>query len=78
MAKTQNKAKDDMANKTFEEKMLILDETIAKMENKDISLEESFELYNSGMELLKQCNADVDSIEKKVLVLKKDGEFNEL
>lgn len=54
-----------------------LEEVIGKMEGTDITLEQSFELYNQGMELLKKCNQAIDSVEKKVLVLDEDGDTHE-
>ena len=54
-----------------------LEEVIGKMESTDITLEQSFELYNQGMELLKKCNQAIDSVEKKVLVLDEDGDTHE-
>ena len=47
------------------------------MEQEDISLEESFQIYKNGMELLKKCNQSIDMVEKRVLVLNEDGETNE-
>ena len=47
------------------------------MEQEDISLEESFQIYKEGMELLKKCNQAIDKVEKQVLVLNEDGESNE-
>ena len=46
----------------------------ADMEKSDITLEESFTLYNEGMQLLKQCNETIDAVEKKVQVLDENGE----
>ena len=46
-------------------------------EREDISLEESFRIYQEGMELLKKCNLEIDQVEKKVLVLNEDGESHE-
>lgn len=60
--------------KAFEQ----LEETIAKLEQEDVSLEESFEIYQSGMKLLKQCNESIDRVEKQVLVLQEDGTTYEL
>ena len=42
-----------------------LEEVTADMEKSDITLEESFALYNEGMQLLKQCNETIDAVEKK-------------
>ena len=54
-----------------------LEETVAALEQEDISLEESFQIYKNGMELLKKCNQSIDMVEKRVLVLNEDGETNE-
>ena len=54
-----------------------LEETVLALEQEDISLEESFQIYKSGMELLKKCNQAIDQVEKKVLVLNEDGETHE-
>ena len=54
-----------------------LEEVIGKMEGTDVTLEQSFELYNQGMELLKKCSQAIDTVEKKVLVLDEDGEKHE-
>ena len=54
-----------------------LEGLIGKMEGTDVTLEQSFELYNQGMELLKKCSQAIDTVEKKVLVLDEDGEKHE-
>ncbi len=54
-----------------------LEAVIRQMEEADTSLEESFELYNKGMTLLKKCTQTIDEVEKKVLVLDENGETHE-
>lgn len=54
-----------------------LDEVVQKLEGEDVSLEESFQLYHTGMDLLKVCNEKIDTIEKKMLVLDENGEQHE-
>jgi len=54
-----------------------LNETIEKLESQDITLEESFQAYKKGMELLKKCNETIDQVEKKVLVIDESGNLNE-
>lgn len=54
-----------------------LETVIQDMEKDDVSLEDSFELYNRGMTLLRKCNQAIDKVEKKVLVLDEDGETHE-
>lgn len=61
----------------LEEAFEQLEETVAALEQEDISLEESFQIYKNGMELLKKCNQAIDQVEKKVLVLNEDGETHE-
>ena len=54
-----------------------LEEVIGRMEGEDVSLEESFELYSRGMNLLKQCSQAIEKKKKKVLVLDENGETHE-
>ena len=61
----------------LEEMFKDLEELIGKMENEEITLEQTFDLYNNGMELLKKCNVSIDEVEKKVLVLDENGETDE-
>ena len=51
-----------------------LDETLEKLGEEDISLEDAFGLYKEGLELVKECNEQIDRVEKKLLVLSQDGE----
>lgn len=62
---------------SLEEAFSTLDETIEKLESQDITLEESFQEYKKGMELLKKCNETIDQVEKKVLIIDESGELNE-
>lgn len=59
---------------SLEEKFAKLEKTVKQLEQEEISLEESFHLYKEGMELLKQCNEDIDKVEKQVLLLNAEGE----
>ena len=54
-----------------------LESTMKKMEEEDISLEESFQLYHQGMDMLKACNNKIDKVEKKMLLLDEEGEEHE-
>ena len=55
-----------------------LEETIKKLEQEDISLEESFELYKEGMDYVKLCSETIEQVEKKVLMLNQEGKLDEL
>lgn len=61
----------------LEEAFEQLEKTVLALEQEDISLEESFQIYQKGMELLKKCNQAIDQVEKKVMVLNEDGETYE-
>ena len=61
---------------TLEENFKELEETIHQLEGKDVSLEQSFELYKKGMDLVKDCNDQIDRVEKHILQLKENGEIS--
>lgn len=70
--------KQEMENKeNLEEMFQNLEVVIKEMEESDVTLEHSFDLYNKGMTLLKKCSKTIDEVEKKVLVLDEDGETHE-
>lgn len=54
-----------------------LEEVIGKLEGEDVSLEESFRLYQEGMTLLNRCNGTIDRVEKKVLILDENGDTHQ-
>ena len=62
---------------TLEEAFDRLDVMVERLETRGIPLEESFQIYKEGMELLKKCNDKIDTVEKKMLQVDKDGEFSE-
>lgn len=62
---------------TLEEKLAKLDAMTEQLRKEDITLEESFSLYKDGMELIKQCNTDIDRVEKQVQILNADGQVTD-
>ncbi|MCB7303518.1 exodeoxyribonuclease VII small subunit [Bariatricus massiliensis] len=62
---------------TLEELFQSLDDVVEKLEEGETSLEESFRLYQKGMEMLKSCNDKIDAVEKQVLILEENGETHE-
>ena len=54
-----------------------IEEVIAKMEEKDVTLEESFNLYQSGIEKLKSCNEILYCVEKKMQMMNAQGELQD-
>lgn len=63
---------------SLEEALEKLDETIAKLQSEEVSLEESFQLYKDGMDYVKICSEIIDMVEKKVLMLNQEGSLDEL
>ena len=63
-----------MEDKTFEQKMLRLEEIVAKLEKGDVPLSDSLALFEEGSHLLKTCNALLDTAEQKVVQLKKGSD----
>ena len=61
----------------LEEAFAKLEEIVGELEQEDISLEQSFQTYRAGMERLKRCNQALDQVEKQVLVLNENGEWDE-
>lgn len=61
--------------KTLENQFDELEEIITKMEDKEVSLEESFDLYEKGMKILKECNAKISKVEKKISKMNENGEI---
>lgn len=66
-----------MKKQTLEGAFAQLEAVIERLESEDISLEESFQAYSEGMELLQFCNASIDTVEKKVLKMNENGELDE-
>ena len=62
---------------TIEESIKELDLIVQRLENREISLEDSFVMYQKGMELLRQCSGKIDTVEKKMLKINEDGGLSE-
>jgi exodeoxyribonuclease VII small subunit len=59
--------------KTLEQSFEMLNQIMEDLEKEDVSLEDSFRLYQDGMKLLKECNDSIDKVEKKLMILEEDG-----
>ena len=70
-------AEETDKKENLEEMFQDLEKVIKDMENSDVTLEQSFDLYNRGMNILKECSRTIDEVEKKVLVLDEDGATHE-
>lgn len=76
MGKDRN-SEQTSQEETLEEVFAQLDDLAEKLEDKETSLEGSFNLYKQGMELLKFCSDKLDTVEKKMLQMNEDGTFSE-
>ena len=66
-----------LEERSLEENFKYLETLIASLEKSDISLEDAFAAYSEGMKVLKDCNAQIDRVEKKVLKIAENGELEE-
>ncbi|MDO4616522.1 MAG: exodeoxyribonuclease VII small subunit [Lachnospiraceae bacterium] len=73
----ENNQKEPLQELTVEESFAELDSLVQQMESGGPTLEESFRLYERGMQLLKHCSEKIDLVEKKMLQISEDGELIE-
>lgn len=69
--------KEEARQPGLEENFARLEKTIELLEDENISLDEAFRVYSEGMALLKQCNDQIDRVEKQVLKLTEEGKLEE-
>lgn len=62
---------------TLEESFISLEKIIDNLENGQLSLDESFKMYNEGIKLIKNCNIQLDKVEKQIIILDQKGELCE-
>ncbi|MBR5509466.1 MAG: exodeoxyribonuclease VII small subunit [Lachnospiraceae bacterium] len=61
----------------LEEAFETIEELLEKLGSREVSLEESFVLYQEGMNLLKKCNEKIDRVEKQMLLIDEEGQIHE-
>ncbi|MGB4346951.1 MAG: exodeoxyribonuclease VII small subunit [Burkholderiaceae bacterium] len=57
---------------SFEEAMQELEQLVARMEAGELPLEASVAAYQRGSELVKQCTAQLEKVERQVKILESD------
>lgn len=62
---------------TLEENFAKIEAILSDLERSDISIEDAFNKYCEGVELLRKCDESIDKVEKKVLKLMEDGKTEE-
>ena len=77
MKDEEQKKEQDEQELSLEEAFVQIEEVIAHLETEEITLEESFQEYNRGMQLLQHCNNAIDRVEKKVLQINESGGLDE-
>ena len=70
----ENRMVKFMAKNNIEENFKELDEILEKMQDEEVSLDESFEMYKKGIEIVKDSNEQIEKIEKQIEVLEEDTE----
>jgi len=50
-----------------------LEAVLNEMEQGELTLDESFEKYKEGMELLNKCNTMLDKVEKQIVIIDDNG-----
>ena len=69
---------DNKNEKTgLEERFSMIEDILGQMEDENVTLDQSFDLYKQGIDQIKAANADLDRIEKAMLVMNEDGELEE-
>ena len=75
MAKKKETAEQEQFQ--LEEAFDRIEALLEKLQDKDVTLEESFGLYQEGMGLLKLCNENIDHVEKQMLQIDEEGQIHE-
>lgn len=76
MNKEQTANVQDEQESTLDQVLAELDQILNDMEGEN-SLEETFQMYHKGIDLLKTCNDKIDRIEKQIQILDEEGNTHE-
>ncbi len=68
---------EENKERSLEERMDDLEQLIEKMEDDNISLDDSFALYKQGLAEIQAAGDMLDEMEKAMLVLTQDGALEE-
>lgn len=71
----QDSEKQNATGRDFEAKLAELEEIVKKLES-DVSLEDGMALFQSGLDLTKECIADLNETQKSIDKLK--GELDKI
>ena len=65
----------DPSIKDFESALAELDAIVKKMEEGDLTLEKSMELYERGLQLSRFCHSTLEAAERRIELLNERGEL---
>ena len=74
MEKGEKMEEKEKNNITIDDGFTQLNELLRLMENEDTGLEDSFDLYQKGVELVKMLNEKLDNVEGKLTEADSDNE----
>ena len=58
---------------SLEETMKILEETVEKMESGELSLDQSIDVFEQGVKLIRHAHKTLDGYEQRISLLKKEN-----
>lgn len=70
-----NNGQKGVKEEKLEDIIAQVEQCIARLEDPQASLEDSFRYYEQGVAKLKLCNEKVEQIEKKMLMINSQGEL---
>jgi len=73
----KNEAKNDITKLSFEEAIKELTGIVSKIEQGQISLQDSLQQYERGMALIKQCRTILQQAEKRIEKISQEKEIEE-
>lgn len=62
-----------MTNNTIEQNFEKIEDIIDAMQSEDITLDKSFDLYNEGLKLIKDCNEKIEKVETQIKIIEKEN-----
>src|SRR5262245_20920319 len=68
------KMKNDEQPKSFEASLEALEKIVQQLENGDLPLEKSLELFEDGIRLSRQCQERLNQAERRIEVLLRDNQ----
>lgn len=68
-----------MSSLNFEKALIRLEKIINKLENEELSLDESLKIFEEGIGLYRLCNKELSEAEKKIsLIIQENDEFEKI